>query len=452
MLGTARGESSAAAPVRFRAAARRAPQELTAQIQSRDSQLVTILDGLPIAVMLRAGDGRLIHINPAAERFIERLGVGVSAVEPSPSSLLDHVRVIHEDGRPCTPGDLPVVSAMRDATGREETLGYPLPGGGYAWYNTRAAPVPLADGGTGTVVTCDEVTERHEASRRVQTAERMLRRTFDQAPVSIAVFELDGRLVQVNPALCNLLGYDEAYLLAHGLPADTEPDTRGDDWVRLAARLADSDENYLVDRRFRHASGRWVFTQMSAAVVRTDDGAPLHLVAQVVDLSERRALEQELRAAASKDPLTGLANRRALTERLAEAQQRRAREGGDIGLLYLDVDRFKAVNDIYGHDVGDRVLVEVGRRLLAATRVVDTACRIGGDEFVVLAAPVDGPRGLRELVHRLASLPPLTVPVEGEPVVVTSSIGSVMVEPDDGLDDALRRADAAMYRAKRRRS
>jgi diguanylate cyclase (GGDEF)-like protein/PAS domain S-box-containing protein len=429
---------------------RRDHRELTGQLESRDSQLVTILDGLPIAVMLRAADGSLLHINPGGVRFVERLGVGVSHVSESPSSLLDYVEVIDEDGRPYDPARLPVVSALRDSASREATLGYALPGGGYAWYAVRAAPVQLSDGTTGTVVTCDDVTERHDASHLVQVAELSLRRTFDHAPIGIAVLAMDGQLLQANAALCDLLGYDETHLVAEGLEGVASPDDEHDDWQQLAARLSATDERYLVDRRFRHASGRWVFTQLSVAVVRSADGTPLHLIAQVVDLSERRAVEEELRAAAVEDPLTGLANRRALAQRLTEAQARRgAGGGGEIGLLYVDLDHFKSVNDTYGHDVGDRVLIEAGRRLLVATRDADTVCRMGGDEFVVLCAPIDGIRGLRDLVDRLAILPPLTVLVQGVPVSVAESVGAIMVRPDEDLDRALRRADAAMYRAKR---
>ncbi len=422
---------------------------MTAHIASRDSQLLTILDGMPIAVMLRAADGTLLHINPGGQRFIERLGVDVSHVRSSPSSLMDHVEVIDEDGRRYDASKLPVVSALRDGSSRDAILGYALPGGGHAWYAIRAAPVLLGDGTSGTVVTCDDVTERRKASHLVEEAELSLRRTFDHAPIGIAVFSLDGQLLRVNAALCELLGSDEVGLLTLGLYAITHPDDQDDSWQQLAARLSGTDERYLVDRRFHHASGHWVFTQLSAAVARGHDGAPLHLIAQIVDLSDRRAREEELRAAAVEDPLTGLGNRRALVAHLTAAQKRRARGGGDIGLLYLDLDHFKSINDTYGHGVGDRVLIETGQRLLAATRDVDAVCRMGGDEFVVLCSPIDGPRGLRDLVDRLAAMPPLTVLVKGVPVTVAESIGSIMVEPGEDIDLALRRADAAMYRAKR---
>lgn len=294
----------------------------TSSGEVHEAQLLAVLDALPIAVMLRAADGSLLHANPATMRFLARLGLDISHVAPSASAMMDHLDVIDEHGRLQDRAHLPVVSAIREGSAREATLGYALPDGGWAWYATRAAPLTLTDGTIGTVVTCDDVTHR-------------------------------------------------------------------------------------------------------------------------------RLLEEELRAAALVDPLTGLANRRALSAALDDAQQFRARAGGDVGLLFLDLDGFKTVNDTFGHEAGDRVLVETGSRLVAATRALDRVCRVGGDEFAVLCAPVDGAEGLQELLSRIRSLPPLPVLVHGEALAVRGSIGAVLVEPEERLDQALRRADAAMYDHKR---
>lgn len=416
--------------------------------ESRHAHLVTILDGLPLAVMLRAPDGTLLHINPGGERHLERLGVGVDAVASSPSSLMDHVEVVDQDGRPYVAAALPVVSAIREVAHQDAVLGYGLPTGGYAWYRVRAAPVLLGDGSTGTVVTLDDVTAQQEARHRLAVAERALRLTFDHAPIGVAVLRPDGTLLEVNASLCDLLGVTEAHLLAHGLQWTAHPDERGCDADLLSTWLSGSRGRHLIDRRLAHVSGRWLSCQLSVALVRDNDGTPLHLIVQVVDLTARHALEQELRAAATEDPLTGLANRRALSEELGEAQLRQARDGSGVGLLYVDLDNFKTVNDTHGHDVGDRVLVETGRRLRGAMRDDDTVCRLGGDEFVVLCAPVAGPLVMHRLEARLTSVLPVTVMVDGRPVAVGASTGSVVVAPEEDLDDALRRADAAMYRSK----
>ena len=190
---------------------------------------------------------------------------------------------------------------------------------------------------------------------------------------------------------------------------------------------------------------------MSVAVVRGDDGTPVHLIVQIVDLTDRRALEVELRRAAVEDPLTRLANRRALLGHLAEAQQRQGRFVNEVGLLYLDLDDFKAVNDHHGHDVGDRLPRATGEWLVGATRKTDLACRLGGDEFAVLCEPVGRLHGLEEIVDRLHVAPAPSVLVDGQLVTAGYSVGAVLVGSEQGLDEALRGADASMYRSKRDR-
>jgi diguanylate cyclase (GGDEF)-like protein/PAS domain S-box-containing protein len=429
----------------------RAHRALVADVAAHDAGLLRVLDELPVAVMLRDQSGRLLHRNEGTERFLQRLGVDVAAVAVGPNTLIDHVEVVDEHGRRPDPETLPVRSTLRHGRPHSATLGYALPDGGRAWYSTRAAPLRLPDGTEGVVVTVDDVTERHEARHRAAVAERSLRRTFDEAPIGIAVHTDDGRLVQVNRALCDLVGSDERALLVNGLPWVVEGSVEGRSPWSPSRPGSTAAGHGGPERRLRHADGRVLIVEVAAAEVQDDEG-PARTIVQVVDVTAQRALQEELRLAAIQDPLTGLSNRRALAERLEAARRRRSRGGGDVGLLYLDLDGFKAVNDACGHEVGDRVLCDTAERLLAATRDTDTVCRLGGDEFVVLCSPIDGRSGLDQLVERLVALPPVTVEMTGRQVHVSGSIGAVLLEPGEDLDDVLRRADAAMYRAKRVRT
>ena len=427
----------------------RSHRRLLGEIEDRDQQLLTILDGLPIAVMVRAQDGTLLHLNPGAEDFVARLGVGPDAVYGSASDLMAHVEVVDEDEVPYVRERLPVVSAIRDGRIHDATIGHALPEGGYAWYSVRAGPTPLTDGSMGTIVTLDDITEQQEARLRMTVAERSSRLTFEHAPIGVAVLAPTGELLRANAALCDLLGYpDREHLVTAGIGAVLLPDDREDPARDLLTRLPDGHERVRVERQLPHRAGYVLPAELSIALVRDDHDRPLHLIIQVVDLSERRALEAELRAAASHDPLTGLVNRRALAERLAAAQARQERDGTDIGLVFIDLDRFKTINDNYGHDTGDRLLIEVGRDLLTATRRSDTVCRMGGDEFVILYTPIDGTAGLAHVLDRLEKVRP-AVEVAGTPVTVGHSVGAVLVDPHEDLDAALRRADAEMYVRKR---
>ncbi len=427
----------------------RGHRRLLGQIEIREQQLVSILDGLPIAVMLRAQDGTLLHLNPGAEAFVTRLGVDAEAVRGSASDLMAHVEVVDENERPYDRKRLPVVSAIRDGRSHDATVGHGLPEGGYAWYSVRAAPLPLTDGSTGTIVTLDDVTDQQEARLRITVAERSARLTFEHAPIGVAILAPSGELLSANTAFCDLLGYpDHEHLINAGIGAELLDEGQEDPAGDLLVDLPDGRARIRVERQLPHHDGHRLPTELSIALVRDDQDRPLHLIVQVVDLSERRALEAELRAAASHDALTGLVNRRALADRLRAAQSRRERDGTDIGLLFLDLDRFKTINDSYGHETGDRLLVEVGRELRTATRRGDTVCRMGGDEFVILCTPIDGPAGLHDVLERIAVVRPV-VEVAGRSVTVGHSIGAVLVDRDEDLDAALRRADAEMYVRKR---
>jgi len=166
-----------------------------------------------------------------------------------------------------------------------------------------------------------------------------------------------------------------------------------------------------------------------------------------LDLRRRNA---ELRDAAVRDPLTGVANRTLLLDRLELALAQREREGGHVGIFFCDVDEFKAINDRRGHDEGDRVLRRIAERLQAATRATDTVARIAGDEFVVLCPGLDSPQELDELAARIDEL--VHAPdLEGEPALrVRLSIGAALADEREPAASLLRRADQEMYRHKRR--
>lgn len=179
-------------------------------------------------------------------------------------------------------------------------------------------------------------------------------------------------------------------------------------------------------------------------VTRAEGGA----VVLHVDVTAHHDVREILDATAHRDPLTGLPNRLAITERLTEAIHRGRRQGTDVAVVFLDLDGFKGVNDNLGHGVGDEVLAAVSRRLAGTIRAEDALGRWGGDEFVVV---VEGNESaVRLLARRLHGTlePPLTVHGQ-QPVVVTVSIGAAAVRPGDRLEDVLGRADLAMFEAKR---
>jgi diguanylate cyclase (GGDEF)-like protein len=175
------------------------------------------------------------------------------------------------------------------------------------------------------------------------------------------------------------------------------------------------------------------------------------LAAEVSTRIELTHIATALEYASSRDPLTGAVNRLVLADRLAHAFSRQLRHDLDVLVVAVDIDRFKQINDTYGHDAGDEVLVAVAQRLTASTRPEDTVARLGGDEFAVVAEMLPSARiGPVEFVARLEAAFAEPIPIGGEPMVIGVSIGAGFAVPGDDVREALARADVAMYERKAR--
>jgi diguanylate cyclase (GGDEF)-like protein len=277
-----------------------------------------------------------------------------------------------------------------------------------------------------------------------------LRAVFDDVPLAIAVIEPDGRLALWNRELDELVpeaasggpGRDLAGLLRALRRAALEPAELDRIDVVLAERdLEDSFELALVN------SGALA---VSVAPLEHGDGA--HLLCLREASGELRA-RRELEHRALHDALTNLPNRELLLDRLSVALARRVRAGTSVGVIFIDLDQFKAINDEYGHSVGDELLVSVAHRLQREVREGDTVARYGGDEFVVLCEDLASEATATPLARRLEAAIAQPVTAGGRLLSVTASVG-VVVESDPAADPeaVLAHADAEMYRHKRRLS
>lgn len=219
----------------------------------------------------------------------------------------------------------------------------------------------------------------------------------------------------------------------------------------LKAHLRGHSPHYVFEHRVRTGEGAWKWILARGLVVRRDDGGrPLRMVGTVADISERKHMEEELRALATTDYLTGLSNRRHFLARVAEELARLSRHpDNEAAVLMLDLDHFKAVNDRYGHSAGDAVLRHFAELMREGLRRIDLPGRVGGEEFAVLlpdAGIEDAQKMAERLSVRLAGQP---MDVEGNCIPVTVSIGITRLRPEDpSPDEALQRADKALYRAK----
>lgn len=218
----------------------------------------------------------------------------------------------------------------------------------------------------------------------------------------------------------------------------------------LAEHIAGDTERFNTELEMRYADGtpRWMLCR--AAAVRDEDGKALRIAGSLADITDLKNAQDELRALAHQDQLTGLANRALFSDRLGEAITRaKGNPGYRYAVLFLDFDRFKVINDSLGHSMGDRLLTGMAERILASVREVDTVARFGGDEFVILMDGVRGDSDALDLSLRLQETLSKPFDFDSCEVISTVSIGVVLESSDYQIaDEVIRDADAAMYQAK----
>ncbi len=251
----------------------------------------------------------------------------------------------------------------------------------------------------------------------------------------------------------SILGYDEKFDVnrVEDWLEHIHEDDRDNVQVAMSAHLEGLTENFEHEHRvFHQKSAEFVWVKVRGIAIRDDDGKPYRVAGSLSDINSRKKAEQQLIYNALYDNLTGLANRVLFSNRLSHALQRMKRRNDDkFALLFLDLDRFKLVNDSFGHQVGDDILKRVARRLELCVRPGDTVARLGGDEFVILLESIQDDREAEKIVRRIQSNLKEPMELERQQIHTSVSIGLVMGALSyERPEDLLRDADTAMFRAK----
>ena len=295
-----------------------------------------------------------------------------------------------------------------------------------------------------------DVTQERIAAREFGEAQERFRRAFEDAPIGMAVADLEGRYLEVNQALCAITGYAADELAGATFAAITHPDDVPGDIETMRALIDGQLTSAVDEKRYLRPDGATVWALRSVTLVRDADGAPLHFLDQVQDVTERRRFEHELRHLADHDPLTGLFNRRRFEHELDRHVAEIARYGPRGALLVLDLDHFKYVNDALGHHAGDELILSVAAVLQDRLRESDTLARLGGDEFAVLLPHADAGAAEHVAAELVRAVREEAAVVAGDHSRrVTTSIGiALFARGDLSGDELLIEADLAMYDAK----
>ena len=284
---------------------------------------------------------------------------------------------------------------------------------------------------------------------RLRESEQRYANMVELAAIGISHVDLDGRFVHVNRRLCDMLGYTRDELLQLSVRQVSHPEdilATEKNMQRLSRGEIDS---FTAEKRYLRKNRTPIWVHLTVASRRGIDGRRLHDISIVEDITERKEAQSRVQYLATHDEMTGLANRTLFNELIEHAVARERRENGRFAVLYIDLDRFKIINDTLGHEAGDQLLQDMASRLKANVRGSDVLARLGGDEFVLLATQVPDRPTAALIARKLLLLALKPVEIAGQQCRVTASIGIAMF-PDDATDATalMKAADMAMYRAK----
>jgi diguanylate cyclase (GGDEF)-like protein/PAS domain S-box-containing protein len=415
----------------------------TTSIVAAKNHLEAILDAIPDLVWLKDVDGRYLSCNPQFERYFgapeERI-VGRTDYDFIDSKLADSFR---ETDRKAMVADQPPVSeawlefADNSRRGLFETI--------------KTAMRDSKGDVIGVLGIARDITARKRAEKAAKMSKTRLSVTLEATQVSIWDWNIPRDRWYVSRSYFTSLGYkyergqpDREIWLSRVHPED-RPNVRR----MIDQALTGISGGYEYEARIRHADGSYRWVSVRGRVVQRDSrGLATRMVGVRIDITEQKEAEERIQRLAHFDALTGLPNRTLLDDRITYAIGMAQRQQEPMAVLILDIDKFKNINDTFGHSIGDELLMEVARRMKSSAREDETVARIAGDEFILVLPGTDANRAAHVAQQLLESLSS-RYRIEQLELVVTLSIGIAMY-PSDGRDfgELLKCADTAMHRAK----
>lgn len=422
-------------------------EDITARRAAEDSYRATF-DNAPIGIMHSTADRKILHVNPKLCEILgytreELLAMKTSDLLPPDFRESDRPQYLE----PLLKGELQSFSSERPFVRKD---------GGIVWANRTVTLVRDIEGKPLYFLRIiEDISERKRAEDALAQERMMLRTVVDAIPDRIYVKDVEGRYILQNAANLKVRGIDQLENIVGKTVFDIFP-------PQQARRIHDEDQAIfntgepLIEREGRTHFGaggesdgetRWHLT--SKVPLRDATGKIYGLVGVSRDITERKQSSERLAHLAHYDSVTGLPNRVLLHDRLGQTIAQARRNNWFVGVLFLDLDRFKLVNDTLGHAAGDLLLKQVAMRLTQALRPSDTVGRLSGDEFAVILSELISPQNAGLVAQKLIEVLRMPYDLDGNEVFVTASIGITLYPTDsDNIETLIRDADAAMYGAK----
>jgi diguanylate cyclase (GGDEF)-like protein/PAS domain S-box-containing protein len=424
-----------------------------------------LFDRASLGIFQSTPEGKVISVNPAFARMF-----GYDSIENAIQNIKDVSMDLFVD-----PNRRAEIIRMMEANPQLRTFEnlYRRKDGSSFIGNLNTMPVLDSDGRLIRIEgIIEDITARRQTENTLRESEERFRLAFENAHVGMTLVDLEGRFMKVNPQICVMFGYSHTELEGKNINEITHPDYRQFTVSFIHQVASGSLDHDAFEKLYVHKNGSLVWGLVSSSLVRDADGAPLYLISHIQDITARKQAESELlkmkesleeanhdlqtalireKELSHTDVLTGIYNRRYLFELAEHKFAVASRYGQALAVMMFDIDRFKNINDTYGHAIGDQMLRSVAQIARAELRSADVIGRYGGEEFIILL-PMTNAAQAGLLAERIrAGVAALRVPTEKGDASVTLSIGIVErmdAFPAESLEEMFRRVDQTMYAAK----
>ena len=409
--------------------------ELENKLHIREEYQRTILNNFPFLMWLKDAQGRYLVVN---ETFVKACGdasadniIGKNDFDIWPLDLAELYR--SDDRTVMESGRIKSVEEFIEIDGKKE------------WFEIYKSPVKVNGEVLGTVGYAQRISERKEAESKVRLAANV----FAHSREGILITSDDGTIIDVNNAFSRITGYSIDEVIGKK-PSILKSGLQGEDFYRDMWKSLIKKGHWYGEVWNRRKNGEIYAELLTISTIYQEDGDVKNYVALFSDISTIKEHEKHLEHIAHYDALTGLANRVLLSDRLEQAMIQTSRRGGHLAVAYLDLDGFKEINDRYGHEAGDQLLMAIASKMKLSLREGDTLARLGGDEFVAVLLDLEDFESSVPTLTRLLSAAAQPM-VYGDAVLeVSASLGVTFYPQLDEMqaDQLLRQADQAMYQAK----